>query len=502
MFAAVLRFWELDAAPVWMDEGFTHFAARLPLEAILFDAIDNHPPLFYAVQHAWVALSGGAVDGLRVPAAVAGVLTVAVAIAAVGDLVSRRAGLVAGLVLALSTGAIHFSQDARMYPLLMLGLCLALWGLIGGLIGGMRGRGGAPLYVALYLLGGTVAIYAHAMALVFLLAVNLGVLAAMVIDPALRERWRWWLAVNFALGCLALPWILQFAGAARTFQGLATVDPFASNWFLRNAIGFPGLPRPFRLPAEGVLALAALAGAVLAWRAGRREIAIVALAGLGLYPLFIVILSGLTPIVATRVFLPAGLALALLLAMLVQLPRRAGALALALFAGVALWSALRDHAGRTKLENLPAALAFADAEGFGGAPVHTCQQFTASAILATAPEREIVIGLGDGLLRLDEGYYRVLRRSMAMVRGSGAVARDAALGGGYLVEGGLAGLTEGRDGVVAIVAPACEADRVARLDADLAGLGFARVAERAFRGGLGGQTIMRRGETVVRLYRR
>ena len=81
-----IRFWQLSSAPVWMDEAFTYLVSRLPLSDILFDRIDNHPPLSYAIQHLWTSVAPS-VTFLRVPSAVAGGLTVAVAIFAGADLI-------------------------------------------------------------------------------------------------------------------------------------------------------------------------------------------------------------------------------------------------------------------------------------------------------------------------------------------------------------------------------------------------------------------------------
>lgn len=46
---AVFRFLDLSSAPLWMDEAYTVMAARLPISSILFNAIDDNPPLTYLI---------------------------------------------------------------------------------------------------------------------------------------------------------------------------------------------------------------------------------------------------------------------------------------------------------------------------------------------------------------------------------------------------------------------------------------------------------------------
>ena len=130
LLGSALRLWDLGSVPLWKDEAFTVLAGRLPLDQILLNEIDNHPPLIYIIEHAWLMLFPD-LRLARMPMATAGIATVAAVLLATSDLYSRRAALWAGLLLAVSTGHIYFSQDARMYPLLVLGLSLASWGCAG-----------------------------------------------------------------------------------------------------------------------------------------------------------------------------------------------------------------------------------------------------------------------------------------------------------------------------------------------------------------------------------
>lgn len=150
---AALRFYRLSELPLWMDEAYSYFISAQALMDILFNRLDNHPPLFYAIQHLWT-LVDPKVTAIRVPAAFFGSATVLAIGLATGDLMNRRAGLAASALLALSTAHIYFSQDARMYAQLVFGLTLAVWGLIG-----LVERPGRWRYPILYIAGGGIAIF-------------------------------------------------------------------------------------------------------------------------------------------------------------------------------------------------------------------------------------------------------------------------------------------------------------------------------------------------------
>lgn len=213
--AAAMRFWELSEAPIWMDEAFTILAAKLPVEALLFERVDVHPPLFYLLQKAWASIN----DSLalaRVPAAVFGVLVVVAAMGMMCDLVSRETALWTGLILALGTGQIYYSQDARMYSLLVVLLALSAWGLIGLLVKPPSRR---RRYLWLYVLGAAGAIYTQMIALAFLFALNLAAVASLPLasPPEGRPRWPKLLQGNLLLLVLALPWLIQLGWALSHF---------------------------------------------------------------------------------------------------------------------------------------------------------------------------------------------------------------------------------------------------------------------------------------------
>jgi 4-amino-4-deoxy-L-arabinose transferase-like glycosyltransferase len=119
----------IGAESLWYDESFTAWLAKLSIPK-LFEAIkgDVHPPLWYLTEWLNVRLLGSSELALRVPAAILGVLCVLL-VWRLALLIGfqRKTAFVAGLLAAVLPGAIYYSQDARMYPMLSF---FVLWAAI------------------------------------------------------------------------------------------------------------------------------------------------------------------------------------------------------------------------------------------------------------------------------------------------------------------------------------------------------------------------------------
>ncbi len=131
--AAFLRFYCLSCSSLWHDEGNTWaLTARTFPQIAAAAAADIHPPGYYWLLKAWTTLFGRDVIGLRSFSALAGTLSVGViyAIARTAMPHARFAPLLAALIAALNPFQIYYSQEARMYALLMLESALLLWALL------------------------------------------------------------------------------------------------------------------------------------------------------------------------------------------------------------------------------------------------------------------------------------------------------------------------------------------------------------------------------------
>ena len=119
--AAVLRLAGLDAKGFWQDEAYTIARIEPGFGGMLGDVIDREgtPPLYYVLAWAWARAFGYGEVGLRSLSALAGVATVPIAYLAAKELVSRRAGQVTALLVAVNPLLVWYGQEVRAYALLV-----------------------------------------------------------------------------------------------------------------------------------------------------------------------------------------------------------------------------------------------------------------------------------------------------------------------------------------------------------------------------------------------
>jgi hypothetical protein len=170
--ATALRLVNLGAENLWYDECFTMIAARQS-PASLWLAIlgDVHPPLWYGLEWLMVHLFGASEFILRLPAALLGILAVYLMWRlALHMTFDRRLAFTAGLILCLLPSALYYSQEARMYALLLV---CTLWAVDSAL----RNR-----YIQ-FALAGIGLVYAH----------NVGVLYVLILGSSwlLYRLWFW-----------------------------------------------------------------------------------------------------------------------------------------------------------------------------------------------------------------------------------------------------------------------------------------------------------------------
>jgi mannosyltransferase len=128
--AAALRFSTLGLQSFWYDEAFTpvhvlHASLGATLHGVVHT--ENTPPLWYVLIWAWSRLFGTGAVALRLPSAVFGLATVAVAWGIGRELAGRRAtAIAAAAFVAVNPLFVWYSQEARAYGLFVLASALAM----------------------------------------------------------------------------------------------------------------------------------------------------------------------------------------------------------------------------------------------------------------------------------------------------------------------------------------------------------------------------------------
>lgn len=124
-----LRLWGLTSYGLWADEVFSVRVATVAwpdlFRSVASDAV--HPPLFYMLLKLWIGVGGSTALWLKLLPVVFSVAALVPLWLICGELELGRRGKALGFWLVAVNGyLIHYSQELRMYSLL---LCMSLWSL-------------------------------------------------------------------------------------------------------------------------------------------------------------------------------------------------------------------------------------------------------------------------------------------------------------------------------------------------------------------------------------
>jgi uncharacterized membrane protein len=126
--ATGLRIWDLSKQGLWFDEVWSVSASMHgPVAAIKATALDTNPPLFYILEALAIQVFGRSDAAVRIVPAFLGVLSTACMYLAGRKLFNRPTGAWAAALFAVSSIAVQYAQEARMYSQLMFFSALLLW---------------------------------------------------------------------------------------------------------------------------------------------------------------------------------------------------------------------------------------------------------------------------------------------------------------------------------------------------------------------------------------
>jgi len=189
------------------------------VDIALRTAADEHPPLHYWLLHFWNALAGESKYAVRFSSVFASVLTVALVYTFSKRFFGYGVGVIAAALLAFSRFHIWWSQETKMYALLVLLAVLSLY-LFLRAMDSNRLR-----YWVLYLLVTLAALYTHYLA-VLLLAVQWAVIGlALLYTSSDRKRLTLtWLFVQVVLVMGFAPWVYLYLKNALVFEKAEAFD--------------------------------------------------------------------------------------------------------------------------------------------------------------------------------------------------------------------------------------------------------------------------------------
>lgn len=209
--AAALRFADIATESLWVDEIYSYRQALKSVAMIIANApSDVHPPVYYALLHAWTLLFGTTELGLRSFSAVCGILAVPCIYVLGRDIAGKRVGLYASLLLALSHFHIHYSQEARNYAYVVLVVILGMIGFVRYLRHFDDENSGALSWQVIcgFIVGSLLVLYSHFFALFVIVAQNVLVFGFALFHRARWKRmWKSWVMLQALLLLMFTPWL-------------------------------------------------------------------------------------------------------------------------------------------------------------------------------------------------------------------------------------------------------------------------------------------------------
>jgi mannosyltransferase len=129
--AVALRFYRLEGESFWFDEIHTTWQTYTTWKEVWARLQnDAHPPLYFVLLKLWIKVFGPGDFAVRAFSVVLGVLGVIALGAAGWRLVGPAGGVLAASLASVLPPLVQYSQEARMYALLILFLSLAVTGAV------------------------------------------------------------------------------------------------------------------------------------------------------------------------------------------------------------------------------------------------------------------------------------------------------------------------------------------------------------------------------------
>jgi mannosyltransferase len=268
----VLRLYQLGAESLWYDEAISTWAAhQSPSQILEISKDDNNFFSYYLLLHYWVGLFGDTEYSVRLPSALAGIFTIFVMYKVGCLLFGRNEALIASLILALSPLHVYYSQEARVYEIMVLLSLLSFYFLLKVIRkGNLRAQAG-------YVLCTSALMYSHVYGLFVVLAQNLYLATAFLISKpfGLREETRKpglgrWIFLQVLLFVLYVPGLVLLTGWILAPKGRGWIEPPSIGVVYSDLVIYAGSPLLLMLLL--VLSLLATAGLIREDATGREKL--------------------------------------------------------------------------------------------------------------------------------------------------------------------------------------------------------------------------------------
>jgi len=216
--AGILRFSFLGHHSLWFDEAFSIDLSSQNFSSIIHEE-KNNPPLYHFLLHYWIKFFGSSEVSTRFASASLGIFSIFALFMLGTMLFGNKAGLLSSFLLAISPYHIHYSQEARMYSLVVLLTILSCLFFVKFL------KNGKKITFIVYVLISSAAMYTHYFAIFIIIAQNVFI---VIKGSYYRKRLVSWFLCQFLLVLLYVPWIWSLFHAIGSSN-----ERFLSDLYLR-----------------------------------------------------------------------------------------------------------------------------------------------------------------------------------------------------------------------------------------------------------------------------
>ncbi|MBE0429433.1 MAG: glycosyltransferase family 39 protein [Thermoleophilia bacterium] len=257
---AILRFAYLGRESLWYDELFTVWAGSLPLRDLIAEGTaSGHPLLYNLATFFWLSFGSGDV-WIRMISLISGVIAICFMYFLGKEYVSRRVGLWAAALAAVSPFMYYYSREATDKAMSIAAASASLYLLVRSM-----NRGGWGNWTA-YILATAAVLFAHFYGVFLVAGAVLFYFAAY--GPG-HVRFRAWLTSQLGLAMVVILWFFSNRGSTRWID-LNMPGPYAvlEDTFYKGPVALMGFILPLNhgdvfLPGTRYIFYCALAVGVL-----------------------------------------------------------------------------------------------------------------------------------------------------------------------------------------------------------------------------------------------
>jgi uncharacterized membrane protein len=201
LIGALLRVYHLGTQGLWGDEIVSVWEAKMSLSQIVpvVTGAERSPPLYFLILHFWIALFGTSEVAVRLLSVLFGVLAIPIIYLLGRLLFKEEVGLLAALILAFSTLNVQYSQEARMYSLMVLLALLSMY-----FFTHFLQRRTVPILVG-YIVCTTLLLYTHEYGVFVVIAQNIYLLTLLLLSHERAFRLRDWIGLQALLVAFFCP---------------------------------------------------------------------------------------------------------------------------------------------------------------------------------------------------------------------------------------------------------------------------------------------------------